>query len=409
MTSLSIAPVRPIVSAHRPEGVQAVMPRRPGPEPPRGEFLLEPPPELAETGGGGIGQYLMYLPMIGGAGAMVFLYAGAGATPITYVASGMYGLSSFGMIASQFGRNAGERSRKADGDRRDYLRYLGQARRRVREAIGQQARSQLWNHPDPECLWSFAMSSRRWERRQEDPDFAEVRIATGPQRLALRLVPPETRPVQDLEPITAGALRAFIAAHRMVPELPIAVALRKYPLVSFSGDDRVARAVTRALVAQAATFHAPEDLRIALCADPGRMRSWEWLKWLPHALHPRLTDGAGPARLIRDDLGELEELLGADLAERPRFRPGQASDGHAQLVVVLDGGRVPPGCQLAMGGAHAVTVLDLQAVLGRAADDRPVLRLRVSRDEIMTVAVEPGGEEVVTPIGRPDRLDVNQA
>jgi len=385
------------------------MPRRPGPEPPRGEFLLEPPPELPETGSGGIGQYLMYLPMVGGAGAMVFLYAGTGATAITYVASAMYGLSSFGMIASQFGRNAGDRTRKVDGDRRDYLRYLGQARRRVREAIGQQARSQFWNHPDPECLWSFAMSSRRWERRPDDPDFAELRVATGPQRLALRLVPPETKPVEDLEPITAGALRAFIAAHRMVPGLPIAVALRKYSLVSFSGDDRVARSVTRAMLAQAATFHAPEDLRIALCADPGRIRVWEWLKWLPHGLHPRLTDGAGPVRLIRHDLGELEELLGADLAERPRFRPGSPADGHPHLVIVLDGGRVPPGCQLAMGDAHGVTVLDMQAALGRAAEDRAVLRLRVSRDEMSTVSVQPGGEESLTAVGQPDRLDVNQA
>jgi DNA segregation ATPase FtsK/SpoIIIE, S-DNA-T family len=386
------------------------MPRRPGPEPPRGEFLLEPPPELPEAGGGGgIGQYLMYLPMIGGAGAMFFLYAGSGGTPITYMASAMYGLSSLGMVASQFGRNAGDRGRKADGDRRDYMRYLSQARRRVRDAIEQQARSQFWNHPDPDCLWSFAMSSRRWERRPEDPDFAEVRLATGGQRLALRLVPPETKPVEDLEPITAGALRGFVAAYRMVDGLPIAVALRNYPLVEFSGDDRVARAVTRALLAQAATFHAPEDLRIALCADPGRMPVWEWLKWLPHALHPKLTDGVGPVRLVGHDLGELEELLGADLAERPRYRRGEQADGHAQLVVVLDGGRVPPGCQLAMGDAHGVTVLDLQGVLGRPADDQPVLRLRVSRDEIMTVSVQPGGEEQETPIGRPDRLDINQA
>src|SRR5262245_51006624 len=103
-------------------------PRQPGPEPPHGELLLEPPPEMAEAASGGIGQYLFYLPMIGGAGAMVFMYAGPGATPITYAASAMYGLSSFGMVLSQFGRNSGDRGRRLDGDRRDYLRYLRQAR-----------------------------------------------------------------------------------------------------------------------------------------------------------------------------------------------------------------------------------------------------------------------------------------
>ena len=57
-------------------------PRRVGPQPPRGELVLEPPPEIAESGGGGVGKYLMYLPMVGGAGAMVFMYSGPGATPL---------------------------------------------------------------------------------------------------------------------------------------------------------------------------------------------------------------------------------------------------------------------------------------------------------------------------------------
>src|ERR1051326_3072780 len=73
--------------------------------------------------------------------------------------------------------------------------------------------------------------------------------------------------------------------------------------------------------------------------------------------------------------------------------PGRPPDGppggHAQLIVVLDGGRVPPGCQLAMGDAHGVTVLDLQSLLRRPDADhaQPVLRLRVAREEMMTVAV----------------------
>lgn len=252
--------------------------RRPGPEAPRGEFLLEPPPDMAESSPGGIGQYLLYLPMIGGAGAMVFMYAGPGATPLTYAAGAMYGLSSFGMVLSQFGRAGGERARKLDGDRRDYLRYLGQARRRIREAADQQRAAELWNHPEPDALWSFAMSSRRWERRSQDPDFANVRVATGPQRLGVKLVPPETKPIEDLDPISAAALRSFVAAHRTVPDMPIAVGLRNYARVAFTGDEQAIRAVTRSMLAQAATFHSPDELRIAVCADPQRLRDWDWFK-----------------------------------------------------------------------------------------------------------------------------------
>ena len=386
-------------------GAQA---RRAGPAAPRGELVLEPPPELAESTGGGIGQYLIYLPMVGGAGAMVFLYSGPGATALTYAASAMYGLSSFGMVLSQFGRDSGDRSRRIDGERRDYLRYLAQARRRVRAAMRQQAEARYWNHPDPACLWSFVPTSRLWERAPQDPDFGELRLAVGPQRLALKLVPPDAKPAEDLDPICSGALRAFIEAHRTVPDLPVALGLRNYARVSMSGHERTVRAVVRAVLAQAATLHAPQDLRIAVCCAPDRPRDWEWVKWLPHALHPDEADGAGATRLVRTDLKELEDLLGDDLADRPRFRPGFTAADRAHLLVVLDGGRIPPNSQLAVGDAAGVTVLDLHGALSRPGEQH-VLRLAVDRERIATVALGEDGTPRETVIGRPDRLAVTQA
>jgi DNA segregation ATPase FtsK/SpoIIIE, S-DNA-T family len=383
------------------------LPRRPGPEPPHGEFLLEPPPDLAESASGGIGQYLLYLPMVGGAGAMVFMYAGPGATPLTYAASAMYGLSSVGMFVSQFARNSSDRGRKLDGDRRDYLRYLGQARRRIREAANRQREAQLWNHPDPDALWSIAMSSRLWERRPGDPDFGDLRVATGTQRLAVRLVPPETKPVEDLEPISAAALRGFVGAHRTVPEIPVAVAVRNYARISFSGEPVPVHELVLAMLAQAATFHAPDELRLAVCAAPARMPYWDWVKWLPHALHPDRVDAAGPVRLVRDDLSQIEALLGEELTERPRFRPGAAAD-RPHLMVIVDGGRVPLGCQLAVGDALGVTVLDLQGTLGRQTDQH-VLRLHVTTESVETVGRPAGGgEETHTTVGTPDRLGLSQ-
>jgi S-DNA-T family DNA segregation ATPase FtsK/SpoIIIE len=380
--------------------------REPGPETPRGEFMLEPPPDLAESAAGGIGQYLLYLPMVGGAGAMVFMYAGPGATALTYAASAMYGLSSAGMLVGQFTRGSGERGRKLDGDRRDYLRYLGQARRRIREAAARQREAQLWNHPDPDALWSFAMSSRLWERRPGDPDFTDVRVATGAQRLAVRLVPPETKPIEDIDPISAGALRSFVGAHRTVPQMPVAVALRNYARIGFSGDPAAVHGLALAMLAQAVTFHAPDELRVAVCAGPGAMADWDWAKWLPHALHPTRLDAAGPVRMVREDLGQIEALFGEDLTERPRFRPG-ATGERAHLVVVLDGGRVPLGCQLAVGDALGVTVLDLHGLLGRETDQH-VLRLHVTPETLETVTRPASGEEARSPVGRPDLLGTDQ-
>ncbi|MFL6074867.1 MAG: type VII secretion protein EccCa [Mycobacteriales bacterium] len=384
-------------------------PRRPGPEPPRGELLLQPPPTIPEATGGGASMLLFYLPMVLMAGAMAFMFVGFGGSAITYVVGGLFAVSMVGMMFGQMGRASGDKRRKLDGERRDYLRYLGQVRRRTRRVASQQRAALGWSHPEPDALWSLAMTTRRWERRAGDRDFAVVRIASGPQRLAVRLIAPDTSPVEDLDLVAAPALRSLIRAHTNLDGLPISVALRTYSRVSVRGDAAAVRDLVRSVLCQLATFHAPEDLRVAVCAAPARLAEWGWLKWLPHARHPATVDAAGPVRLIRDDLGELEELLGADLAERPRFKPGTGRPGDGgHLVVVLDGGRVPYDAQLAVGDAQGVTVLDLSDALGHDTD-RNLLRLAVEPEEVVMLVRDDRGRDTRRPVGAPDRLGPAQA
>lgn len=155
---------------------------------------------------------------------------------------------------------------------------LSQIRVQVRKSAEKQRESLAWRHPDPNGLWSVAMSGRLWERRAAHGDFAEVRIGTGTQRLALQISPVSSKPISDLEPLSARALRRFINAHSTVANLPTSLFLRGFSTVKFSGDISVVRAMTRAMLAQLATFHSPEDLRIAVCASQDRAELWDWVK-----------------------------------------------------------------------------------------------------------------------------------
>ncbi|MFG1696174.1 type VII secretion protein EccCa [Nonomuraea sp. NPDC049309] len=379
--------------------------RRTPPEPPSGEVLLESPPEIPETvTGGGLTQLLTYLPMIAGAGAMALMFTGGSAhNPIMLVSSGLFAISMIGMSVGQLMRTAGERRNQLNGLRRDYYRYLEQVRKRVRTAAAQQRRAMTWNHPDPATLWSLVMTSRLWERRPRDDDFAQVRIATSAQRLALPLIPPETRPIEDLDPLTAGALRRFVRTHAAVPGLPVALALHAFARITLSGDPVAARDLVRAALAQAAALHAPDEMRISVCAAGERAREWEPVKWLPHALHPSEEDGAGPVRLVVGDLGELDELLGFELKDRPRFTKGLSPDAVPYHVIVVDGGTVPQGSQLALDVIEGVTVIDLSGAVPQGPAQL-TLRLEVTGDELVRVAEDELGKEVRSPLGRPDRL-----
>ncbi|SCL66884.1 type VII secretion protein EccCa [Micromonospora chersina] len=365
-------------------------PRRPAPEIPAGELTVEAPPEIPAVAGGRWQQALMVLPMLGGTVAMAMMF-GRGGGAYSYVVGGMFGLSSVAMLVTSWG-SAGPKKSEMMAARREYLRHLAALRRRVRETAGAQRAGLYYRHPDPGRLWSTVDSHRVWERRPADPDFAVVRVGVGPQTLATPLLPPVTRPLDELEPMTAGALRRFLDAYSVVPDLPVALSLRSFARVFVRGpavrqlqlgaSDAAqrpgavggtgspdAQALTRAVLIQLAVFHAPDELLIAVCAGPERRARWEWVKWLPHAHHPGRTDALGPVRLVTSSAAELERLLDDVLGSRSRFSPaGPATDGP-HVVVVLDGGDLTGAADLAGdGGIDAVTVLDLDTPPPRLLD-----------------------------------------
>ncbi|MFI7603608.1 type VII secretion protein EccCa [Micromonospora sp. NPDC049366] len=396
-------------------------PRRPAPEIPVGELPVEPPPEIPVGAGGRWQQLLMLLPMLGGTVAMAMMF-GRGGGAYAYVVGGMFGLSSLAMLVTSWGSASGTpRKSEMMAARREYLRHLAGLRRRVRQTAGQQRAGLCYRHPDPGRLWSTVASHRVWERRPADPDFAVVRVAVGPQTLATPLVSPVTRPLEELEPMTAGALRRFLDAYSVVPDLPVALSLRSFARVfvaeapaagAAATDDgrpaadggpargHAARALVRAALTQLAVFHAPDELLIAVCAGPERRAAWEWVKWLPHVHHPTRTDALGPVRLVTSSATDLEPLLDDVLGNRSRFSPtGAATDGP-HVVVVLDGGDLTGATDLTGdGGIDAVTVLDLDTPPPRLLD-RYALLLELRDGRLHSYSVEGRAE-----VGVPDQLD----
>ncbi|MCW2882020.1 MAG: segregation ATPase FtsK/SpoIIIE -like protein, partial [Sphaerisporangium sp.] len=349
------------------------------------------------------------MPMVAGGAAMALMFtAGGGGNPIMYVASGMFALSMVGMSLSQLGRASGERKLRLNGLRRDYFRYLSQTRKKVRRAARRQREALHWNGPDPDSLWSVVMGPRLWERRPRDGDFATVRVGTGTQRLAVQLIPPDSKPVEDLDAMSAGALRRFVRAHSSVEDLPIAMALHSFARILPTGDPGTVRDLVRALVGQLAVFHSPDDMRVAVCASKEWMAQWEWVKWLPHALHPEETDAAGPVRLMADDLRDLDRLLGGELKDRGRFRPGASLESLPYHVVIVDGGYVPQDSQLGADAIQGVTIIDLGGFTS-ATEEGITLRLEVLQDRFNRVQLDHAGKEIVTGLGRPDRLSFLQA
>lgn len=377
--------------------------RRPAPELPSGELLLEAPPEVPEPGGRQWAQLLMVLPMVAMMGAMMLMFSGSMVSSLRYVIFGLFGLAMVGMIVVAMMTRTGGGKGEMGQARRTYLRHLAQQRLRLGRSINQQRDALAYLHPEPESLWALAGSYRLWERRRDDSDFGVARIGVGPQSPATSVVPPDTQPLERLEPLSALALRRFVSTYAAVPGLPLAMAVTGFGRIYLPGDRERSVALVRAIVAQLVTLQAPDNLRIAACVGADRRADWDWAKWLPHALHPERTDALGPLRLLASSVTAIEAMLEDVLANRPRFDPesvGRINGPH--LIVIIDGGETEGSDHLLVGaGLEGVTVLDLTFPPPRAIDSTAI-SLDVDADGNLSAETMEGEAR----LGQADALDL---
>ncbi|GHJ94353.1 type VII secretion protein EccC [Streptomyces sp. NE5-10] len=343
-------------------------------EVPDEQVQLQPPPELPR--GQQEGALMQLLPMLGMGGSVVFFFMTP--NPIMRIMGMVMIASTVAMAIAMLVRyRRGTQGQLADM-RRDYLKYLTQTRRAVLRTARLQRDAQFYLHPSPEQLWALvAEGSRIWERRIGDHDFGQVRVGLGSQQLATPLLAPETAPVDELEPLTAGAMQQFLSAHGTLDGLPMAVSLRAFYHLTVSGEPEAARSTARAMVGSLTALHSPEDLVVVVATGDGAAPSWEWAKWLPHVQASGPGDGAGSRRLITTDARELEDLVAGRLDGRPRFQgPNHPLLDLPHLVVVLDGQSVPQTSALASPeGIQGVTIIEV--VQGRGAGARGDLSIVV--------------------------------
>ena len=380
-----------LITFHRPKRVVP-------PAMPRGDLLLESPPEIPPPAPSKpFGNLLRLLPMVAGGLAMGLMFAGGGKGLMGSVVGGLYAVSMMGMMLSQVGRQNDDQASQLDANRRDYFRYLAQTRRNFARTADEQRASVAYRHPAPDTLWTVVGGMRMWERRPDAEEFGSVRLSVGRQQSAKRITPPESQPIEDLEPLTTGALRRFIRTHRVIQSVPLAVDLRGFRSIALVGDEEACRKVAYSMVAQLVTWHAPTDVSVMVAAARRHQESWQWVKWLPHLHHPTESDGVGPVRMFATGAGELSQLgTSAQAAAHP----------VALTVVVSDGVEGVNSQQFVTPTTAAVTIevtgrrevpqtLEPGVAVFEVSEDSVVLHRRTSRTA-----------HARTPFGRPDQVPV---
>ncbi len=328
---------------------------------PSGQIVLQPPPELQDNEGAS-GVLMNAIPMLGSLGSIVLVatMGGGGNRTRSFLAAGMFLFATLGFIIVQIDRQRKQRAQQVTGSRTEYLRYLANIRKVARNAADQQRRALNWHHPEPTALPALAEErTRLWEHGPGDEHFLQVRYGLSAQPLSMELIPPESAPIDQVDPAAASALHRLLVVHRLQPNLPASIDLRAFDRVEICGPEEYARSAARAMICSATTFHNPDQLVVAVLSSEANLTHWDWIKWLPHAQSSREVDAVGPRRLVSTSIDDLGALLPPDLNDRPRFGADERPP-TPHILLVIDGGHLPLGNHVVPpDGLHGVTLLDL--------------------------------------------------
>ncbi|KZC93883.1 MULTISPECIES: type VII secretion protein EccCa [Clavibacter] len=320
---------------HRPSRVTRPL------EQPEQEALAAPPAMQDGPQGGFPIQSL--IPILGATVSVTMMTLLRGQQIYMVIGALVLVVAAVGGLAMAFTqRSSSARTRRVQRER--YLDYLERVRSRTRARAFEAREQAALLDPAPVALTEIVRDpARLWERRRSDADFLRVRLGSGTRRWLELALPPEANPVEPYDPIMAAEAEQVVAQHEVVRGMPITVDLAGAGHVSVIGPRDDVLNAARALIAQLAVFHAPDDMVMALTFPEHAASDWRGVDRLPHLVVEDVFDGPVPARRVAPTPQALRTVIGEDLADRAQLaataRRGGLDQGPAdipRLVVFMD-------------------------------------------------------------------------
>ncbi|WP_420033921.1 FHA domain-containing protein [Streptomyces sp. cg28] len=216
------------------------------------------------------------------------------------------------------------------------------------------AAAETWPDAATLLLTALGPGPRLWERRPGHPEALAVRLGT----------------VDRPGPGGAGLL----------PAVPVTVGLAEAGALGLAGPRTRLAGLARAVVAQLAALHAPDQLEIVLIStdrarpEAERIAEWSWLGWLPHV---RPAHGQDCRLLLAYDRDQAAARTGELLRRLDDHAAGLRPDAAAVVVVDGDPGSatlreatVRLAAEGAAAGIHVVCLAETPATTPASPVDR---------------------------------------
>ncbi|MGO4617650.1 type VII secretion protein EccCa [Nocardia sp. 2YAB30] len=324
------------------------------------ELRLQPPTELPRPVPPSRLRMIMPVVMVAAmAGMMVMMFRGGGTmSPMSMMFPIMMLVSMGGMMGGALGGNSGGAA-GLNEERKDYLRSITDNRKTVHGAEAELYTFLRYTHPGPDEIARLIGGKRMWEVQVASPQFLRVRVGRGRIANQVRVIVPEAAPTSDLDPVGVVELTRFAKAYSTVGGMPVAINLLSAPQVGIDGDAQLVSGLIRAMIAEIAVLHGPDQVAVAAVLSDPDAPEWSWLKWLPHTQHPNDTDAIGSSRMVYRTVAELRTKVLAGLNRGPFSANSQPTLDRTHYLLIVDVGG--PASDRDISGIDGCTWLRLGA------------------------------------------------
>jgi S-DNA-T family DNA segregation ATPase FtsK/SpoIIIE len=215
-----------------------------------------------------------------------------------------------------------------------YNAYLVQVQAKLNDAIMLQGQILTENRiPLAVCFKRVKDRDRRlWERTALHSDFLEMRIGMGDTPLDADVKWPPDRLTIEHDELKDRVL-AMAKQPLVVRGVPEAISLVKDYVSGVIGTRNASFSFMRGLVAQIASLHAPDEVKVVLIADESDERQWRFMRTLPHCFNDEFTQ-----RFIAtspQDAAELSLFLERELARREGQQKSDVITDYGCYYVVI--------------------------------------------------------------------------
>nr|WP_251375552.1 type VII secretion protein EssC [Paenibacillus sp. YPG26] len=135
-------------------------------------------------------------------------------------------------------------------------------------------------HPEAAIQIAAEQAPALWERSAGDEDFLDVRAGTGSVPFQVDIIAPRRNEFME-DPLLEEAER-LQTSYQLIPDCPVTLPLSEGGVIGIVGSCEAVRNLSRALIAQVAINHSPDEVKIAAFFGESEREQWDWMRYCPH-------------------------------------------------------------------------------------------------------------------------------